>query len=418
LGVLAAVCWLSPGHAELEVESRGEVGTESRVFWPDDTSQTDAGNVALVSRLQVDAEVDALDELSARLRVFTRLDAGDARRRLIVPEELFVNAELEPLQLRVGYQMLNWTATEAFHPADILNSRILDGSFENPEKLGELMVAARVEIPGGNVELFAMPLFTAPVHPSSRSALGLAGPGVQLADALILTASRELTDSVWQPQWALRVQQTWGDADLSLHLVHHIDRQAPLVMFDPAQLLPRPVFQSVTQVGGTYSHVLDETLLKLEAAYRTFARPGSGAVDLGPVPARDHVVVAVGAERVVGLGAGSETSLILEGQAMLPTQSGFPASLEPLFQHDVLLGARHSFNDEQSTAVLATLVVDVTRPEQLVANVSLSRRLGEVWGLTFGARLFNYPPANAADPITYEHLHGQHQLYLDIKRYF
>src|SRR5690606_19635521 len=83
-------------QAEIEVDSRGELGAESRVFWPDGASDTDPGNVAVVGRLQVDAEADALDEVSARLRAFTRMDAADEARRLIVPEELFISAELEP----------------------------------------------------------------------------------------------------------------------------------------------------------------------------------------------------------------------------------------------------------------------------------------------------------------------------------
>jgi hypothetical protein len=405
-------------RAEIEVESRGELGAESRVFWPDGTAETDPGNVAVVGRLQVDAEADALDEVSARLRAFSRMDSADDSRRLIVPEELFISAELEPVRLRVGYQMLNWTATEAFHPADILNSRILDGSFENPEKLGELMVAARVEIPNGHVDVLAMPRFTAPKLPSSRSPASLSGPEIELGDAMVLSANRELTNEYWQPQWAIEVQQTLGDADISVHLVHHIDRSQPLVLFDLANLRPVAVYQAVDQLGATYSHVADTTLFKLEAAYRRFARPASGVVSLGPIPKRDHVLAAVGVERVMALTRETETSLIVEGQALVATQTKLPEALEPLFQHDVLLGARHSFNDAQSTSLLATVIVDVATPEQIIGNVALSRRLGEVWGLTAGARFFIYPPRDPDAPFLYERLHQQHQAYLNLLRYF
>ncbi len=418
VGILLGKPPRAEAEVEIEVDSRGELGAESRVFWPDDTAATDPGNFAVVSRLQVDAEADVLDEVSGRLRVFSRMDTVDDSRRLIVPEELFVSAELEPVRLRVGYQMLNWTATEAFHPADILNSRILDGSFENPEKIGELMVAARVEIPNGHVELFALPRFTEPRLPSSRSPLSLSGPAIELGDAQVLNASRELTDEYWQPQWALEAQQSLGDGDLSVHLVHHIDRQQPLVLFDVATLRPVPVYQAVDQVGGTYSHVFDTTLLKLEAAYRRFARPASGSVSLGSIPKRDHVLAALGIEQVVALTRSTETSFIVEGQALIATQSKLPEELEPLFQHDVLIGARHSFNDEQSTSLLATLIVDVKTPEQIIGNIALNRRLGEVWGLTAGARFFNYPPKNPGAPFLYERLHHQHQAYLNIKRYF
>jgi hypothetical protein len=403
----------------LDIESKGELGTESRVFWPDDNDRTDAGNVAMAGRLQVDAE---LENYGARARVFSRLDPYDKTRTRIVPEELYVQAEAEPFRLRVGFQMLNWTATEAFHPADIINSRILDGSFENPEKIGEPIAALRLEIPSGNIELYAMPVFTAPVLPSEQSPLNLAGdpPGPFVFDraALVIDRHGKLTAERLQPQWGVQLQQTWGDADISLHVVQQIDRTQPLVQLDQVNLELRPVFQAMTQAGLTYQHVVDSTLLKLEGAFRVFDRPDSRVTRFGPVPERNHVLVAAGIEHATTLGEGSDTSFLLEGQVLVPVQADYPEALEPLFQHDVLIGMRHAFNDEQSTAVLATVIVDVEHPDQIVAGLSLNRRLGEEWGATLGARLMHFPPEDEDAPVLFENLHAQHQLYLDIKRYF
>lgn len=423
--VAGALASTSHAAAQLELESRGELGVESRVFLPDDTVDTDFGNVAMVGRLHADADIgtDALDELSARARVFSRLDPYDELRSRVVPEELYATVELEPVRLRVGYQMLNWTATEAFHPADVINSRILDGAFENPEKLGEPTASLRVEIPEGNVELYAMPFFTAPVLPSSRSPLGFAGPNLSLGAPLVLERDGDLDEQRFQPQGGLQVQQTWGDADVSVHVLHHIDREQPQVVLDLDAGLPRPVYQAVTQLGGTYQHALDGTVLKLEAAYRAFVRPGGGVPMggenvLGALAPRNQVLLAAGVEHGVSRGDGSDTALLLEGQMLIPTQDDFPELLEPLFQHDVLLGVRHAFNDVQSTALLTTVIVDVEQPEQLVVGVSVSRRLGEEWGLTTGLRLLRVPPTDPFAPIGVENLHDDHQLYLDLRRYF
>jgi hypothetical protein len=403
----------------LDIESKGELGTESRIFWPDEDERTDAGNVAMAGRLQLDAE---LENYSARARVFSRLDPYDRTRTRVVPEELYVQAEAEPFRLRVGFQMLNWTATEAFHPADIINSRILDGSFENPEKIGEPIASLRFEIPNGNVELLAMPVFTAPVLPSAQSPLNLGGevpaPFEFNRGALIIDRHGKLTAERLQPQWGVQVQQTWGDADISVHMVQQIDRSQPLVQLDNINLEFRPVFQAVTQAGLTYQHVVDSTLLKLEGAYRVFDRPDSRVTRFGPVPARNHVLVAAGLEHATTLGEGSDTSFLIEGQVLVPTQDDYPEPLEPLFQHDVLIGMRHAFNDEQSTSVLATVIVDVEHPDQIVAGASLNRRLGEEWGATLGARFMHIPPEDEDAPVLFENLHAQHQLYLDIKRYF
>lgn len=404
-------------HAQdLSLSSRGELGAEGRVFYPDDESKTDAGNVAAVGRLQVDAE---LGDASARSRTFLRLDPYDSVRTQIVPEELWLQGELSVVRLRVGYQMLNWSATEAFHPADVINSRILDGSLENPEKLGEPIAALRVDIPHGNVEVFAMPVFTAPVLPSSRSRMTLAPPGIALGDALILDRTGHVDDDQrFQPQWAARIEQTWGDADLSVHVLQQIDRSMPLVVLDPVAFAPRPMFQAVTQAGATYTHVIDQTIVKVEGAYRHFAQPSGDATALGPVPQRDHVLAALGLEQGVSQDNGQETALLLEGQAFIPTHDSFPKLQYPLFEHDVLVGVRHAWNDEASRTLLLTVIVDVHDPERLVASASYNQRLGEEWSGTLGVRLLRYPPKNLDAPLLYEQLHDAHQLYFDLRHYF
>jgi hypothetical protein len=425
---MLACALLSSSAAALDVESKGELGAESRLFWPDKTKDTYLGNAAIAGRLQADTDLDEDGDTSARARMFFRLDPGDDVRTLVVPEELYLSSESELLRIRVGYQMINWTATEAFHPADVINSRILDGNFENPEKIGEPIAAARLEIPNGNVEVFAMPLFTAPVLPSARSPLSFGGAGVGLGEALVLDRSGRLTENRLQPQWGAQVQQTWGDADIALHVVQQIDRAMPLIVIDPVAARAHPVFQSVTQLGGTYQHAaFDGTMLKLEAAYRIYDRPDGGVfessrplVGIGPVPIprRNHVMAAAGVEQSLSRGDGSETSLLLEGQALIDVQGDYPELLQPLFQNDVLIGMRHAFNDEQSTSFLATAIIDVKNPEQLVMGASLSRRLGDDWGLTTGLRFLRVPPKNPAAPVLFENLNDKHQVYIDLKRYF
>lgn len=406
-------------HAQPSLSSRGELGAEGRLFYPDVRdlhTKTDAGNVAAVGRLQLDGE---LGDASARSRTFLRLDPYDAGRTQIVPEELWLSGELSILRLRIGYQMLNWSATEAFHPADVINSRILDGSFENPEKIGEPIAALRVDIPHGNVELFAMPVFTAPVLPSARSRLTLAPPGVSLGEALVLDRGGDVDDDQrWQPQWAARLEQSWGDADVSVHVLQQIDRSMPLVVLDPVALAARPMYQAVTQGGLTYTHVFDQLIVKVEAAYRHFEQPSGDATRFGAVPERDHVLAALGLEQGVSDDAGGETSLLLEGQALIPTHDHFPKLSYPLFEHDVLVGLRHAWNDEQSRSLLFTTIIDVYDPERIVVAAAYNQRLGEEWSATLGLRMFRYPPANPDAPVLYENLHDAHQVYFDLRRYF
>jgi hypothetical protein len=190
------------------------------------------------------------------------------------------------------------------------------------------------------------------------------------------------------------------------------------VLFDPVAGTLHPIYQAMTQVGLTYQHVLDRTLLKVEGAYRGYDRTGSGISALGPVPERNHVLVAAGIEHGLSSPDGGDLALLLEGQALIPTEDNVPEGLEPLFQHDVLIGLRHSFNDAQSTSLLFTTIVDVEHPEQLAVQIALGRRLGEVWGLSTGVRLMRLRPEDPTAPVGFEHLHDAHQVFLDLKRYF
>lgn len=414
MGVLVS-SWSLAALAQPEVESRGELGSESRVFLPDDDDRTDAGNVAMFGRLNVNGEYEAL---SARARMFSRLDPYDSVRTRVVPEEIWLQAELEPLRLRVGYQMINWSATEAFHPADVINSRILDGNFENPEKIGEPIAALRVEIPNGNVELMFMPVFTAPVFPSTRSRLSLSGSEIALGEPLVLERDGDVTGKRLQPQWAAVVQQTWGDADVALHLFQQIDRSAPLVVLEPATFSVRPMYQAVTQLDVTYQHVIERSIVKVEAAYRRFERPAMDMTAYGPVPERDHVLAAAGFEHGLDGVDGAELSLLVEGQVLIPLVDDFPKLQKPLFEHDVLFGVRHAWNDEASRALLATVIVDVEDPARLVFGAAYNQRLGEEWGVTAGLRLLRYPPKDRDQKVLYEYLHDAHHLYLNLTRYF
>src|SRR5690606_16742487 len=92
------------------------------------------------SGASVAARIDARyrgETINGRARVFGRADQVDPSRSQAIVEEAWAGWDSGDLQLRLGAQLLNWTATEAFHPADIVNSRNLDSNLENFEKIGE-----------------------------------------------------------------------------------------------------------------------------------------------------------------------------------------------------------------------------------------------------------------------------------------
>ncbi|MEO1173623.1 MAG: hypothetical protein AAFX94_16475, partial [Myxococcota bacterium] len=218
----------------------------------------------------------------------------------------------------------------------------------------------------------------------------------------------------------------FGDADVSVHVVSHIDRTTPLLFTqtDGTQAL---VYQPVVQYGGTYQQIFGPFIAKLEAAYRQFYRPPGGLTDRGVLPDRpDYGQVAVGFEYGIPHDEGDESSLIVEGQTVLGVEGesffGVPEGdiglALPLFQRDVLFGYRYSANDVAGREVLITGIIDAEDPEQFLINFSFKRRMGETFGLRTGLRIVRVPPEGDGPPVGFSALNNEHQVFLEVSKYF
>ena len=163
-----------------------------------------------------------------KLRGFGRLDREDESRDLSALEEAWLGYRKGPWDGRVGFQMLNWTATEAFHPADLMNSRNLDSNIENPEKLGELMVSLRRRLGNGGLTLYYLPRYEEPNLPEASSRLSFVPQGLTVGRPIWLEGDGEVASDSYGNQWGFRYTQTMGDADFSVFYLDHQDRQQPL----------------------------------------------------------------------------------------------------------------------------------------------------------------------------------------------
>jgi hypothetical protein len=83
------------------------------------------------------------------------------------------------------------------------------------------------------------------------------------------------------------------------------------------------------------------------------------------------------------------------------------------FQRDLVLGARLTLNDAQSTEVLASVIVDLEGGGQSY-NIEASRRFGNNWKLSLEARgLANTPNDNVMASFK-----DDNRLRLELARYF
>ena len=206
-----------PWSSHASWSSQGELALESRVFLDDDNPITIDQGVGMMGRVQVDHRSKKFKE---RIRVYGRLDHQDPNRTILVVEEAWAQWRLKPFKIKVGYDLLNWTATEAFHPADIFNSRNLESDLQNYEKLGEPMVSLSAKTVLGNFTLYHMPTFTQPILPSPASRLSFS-PGQEFAVSR-LDASGKLTGRWFTPQFGLRWRYAFANADTGKGVTHHV----------------------------------------------------------------------------------------------------------------------------------------------------------------------------------------------------
>ena len=410
--VLFVSTWSSEVFAKWS--SRGQLGLEGRGFLDDSNDSTIDRGLGLFGRLQVDHRAKPFRE---RLRLYGRLDHEDKDRTILVLEEAWAEWKAKPFRLRVGFDLLNWTATEAFHPADILNSRNLDSSIQNYDKLGEPMVSLSYKGGIGVLTAYFMPSVMNPILPSANSRLSFS-PGLQ-TEFGYLDHNGKLMDGWFKPQGAIRWNRGFDDFDLSLHVVRHIDRSQPNIgVIDGA---PTALFQTVTQVGGTYQHVLGGWVLKCEGGWRFFESisEDSGVVILGESAGKpNHGRLAVGLEYGTSLESGAESTLILEGQTVVGTIRAQALELD-LFQGDALLGYRYAFNDVDSKALLVSVIVDVEHPDELIVSANYSQRVGDTWTFSASLRVVEAPePSEALGGSQLRRIRDSDFLGIELMRHF
>ncbi|PCI36743.1 MAG: hypothetical protein COB53_08560 [Elusimicrobia bacterium] len=408
--LFALTLLLAAPEASASVRVRGELGMESRLFQGDAHATTEDFNLGPVFRAELKTKKGFYRGLG---RVFSRFDLFDPGRTIVLVEELWVGWREAGWKVRAGTQLFNWTATEAFHPADILNSRNFDSDIENAEKIGEPALRVSRAIGDGAIEAYFLPVRFAPQLPGGASRLSLSG--TEVGDALWVARDGSLSRGSLEIQGAVRIAQTIGSADLAAHVVHHRDRSQPVAAIDPRNGRPTPIYLEVSQFGGTYQQALGPWLAKVELAWRDFQNPNR-PTRLGIISQEDHGQAAIGLEVGWNGASGSESTLILEGQRVFGVNRETRAGLH-LFQNDILLGVRHAFNDAQSKEIFASILVDIERNSEFLWSARYSQRITDSWSIKTGFRIVQ-APKKSVTATGLETLRAADQIHLTITRHF
>jgi hypothetical protein len=419
--------------AQDEYSGQGQVSLEFRQFEKDQSELTEDTNISIFSRIEQRYKSDPFEHV---FRGYARVDKKDQNRSFVALEDAYFSAFLaEEYKLLAGYKLFNWTATEAFHPADVINSRNFDSNLENLEKKGELTIEFEVPFFNGAMAFYYFPRFEEPEYPGEKSRLS----SVTLQRSVVVDGTDYTTNEYWTNQYGFRLTQVIMDADISLHYLNHIDRNMPLVgttnyttilgSLTPLTSQVTPYYYRKTQIGGTYQQVFGDLILKLEFAHRTFEQEtkvltaksavlksvGAGAYETKFI--ENHTEAAFGLEYVMSLPGGIDGNFFLEGNGIFGVDE-VERQERSTFQRDIMVGFRLAFNDVMGSEIYTTLITDIERDSEYLINFKYSRRLSDNWKFDGGIRIIEAPQKNPAIKEGLEVLDGDSYIFTNLTRYF
>ncbi|WP_127717023.1 hypothetical protein [Halobacteriovorax sp. HLS] len=413
-----------------KVRDQGEVTFENRVFERDNNNLTYDDNFALYARAQVEFEEGSVKGV---LSAYGRADSKDRERNQYIIEDAYgayTFGESEDFKIVAGWKLFNWSSLEAFHPADVVNSKNYDGEIENLEKKGELTLEAQYVVGQGTLNLYYWPRVENPVYPSTRSRTGV-NFGVPFKDPVWVNGNDAGTNSKWQPQYGVRFNQTVEDLDFSVHFLDHFDRSNPMVGYtfgtqlgavevpaDPTDF--RPHFYRVQEVGGTMTYAYDSALFKLEGSVRFFENEFKTLIPLTTTTfvrdaPEDHSEVAFGYEQVLSFEEiDHEITLIFEVSSIFGVSKDKRRRLGT-FQRDALLGMRYNFNDTMGSELFTSIIQDLEYSDERLVNISFTRRLSDNWKYQTGLRVYQ---AKERGFYGMQIFKGDSYAFLNISRFF
>ncbi len=356
-------------------EWSGNVGLEWLVFPKDALS--DAQHDSYVSAsLEPEYYHESGDgKYSFTFEPFLRRAQYDTGRTHSDIRELNIGVTSDWWELTAGISKVYWGITESQHLVDIINQTDLVENLDTEDKLGQPMLNLTL-IGGdyGTLDLFILPGFRERtfLETDGRPRFGLA---VDTENALYENNSEDR-----HVDFAARWYQYFGDWEVGISHFHGTSRIPDMVLTPTGPFTPpilTPLYRQVDQTGLEVQGIFGAWLWKLE----TIRNSGF---------ASDTYFAAVG---------GFEYTLVLEsgieiGALMEYSWDERDEKTPSQFQKDMLVGTRLTFNDVQSTQVLAGVIMDMDGGGRSY-NVEAERRLGESWKLSLEARgVFNTQPGD------------------------
>jgi hypothetical protein len=352
--------------AEDAGEWSGNIAAEFRYFpnKPIDSQQYDHANLSLSAQPEYYRKWDNGDQ-SFIFTPFVRIDQHDSERTHADIRELAWIKVAETWELRAGIRKVFWGVTESQHLVDIINQTDLVENLDGEDKLGQPMINLALVRDAGTLDLFILPGFRERTFP---------GEDGRLRSGLVVDTDNPVYESSAEDKhvdFAARWFQYVGAFDIGLSYFYGTSRDPRFIPNGNGTAL-LPVYDIINQTGLDAQATIGDWLWKLEV----ISRSGQG----------DRYTALTGGFEYTFVGI-METSYDLGVIAEYLYDDRDNEATTP-FANDMLLGTRFTFNDAQSTELLAGIITDLDEGTVML-NVEASRRLGNAWKLSIEARAFS-----------------------------
>jgi len=400
VGLIGITIWQTPVNAG---EWSGYVSGEMRGFAnsPADPRQ-DGNTLSLAAQPEYYHEWDD-GRQSLTFTPFVRWDETDRKRSHADIRELTWLQVGDDWELRAGVRKVFWGVTESQHLVDIINQTDLVEALDGEEKLGQPMLNLALIRDWGTVDFFVLPGFRERTFAGKKGRLRFGKKG-RLRFALPVDTGQTQYESSRKQQhvdYALRWSHYLGDWDLAVSYFNGTSRDPNFLPNVDSQGKPislTPFYPQIEQLGLELQATLDAWLWKAEA----ISRSGQGN--------RPYTALTAGFEYTfVGI-FDSQADLGVVSEILYDDRG--KNALTP-FADDILLAARFTLNDAQSSEALLGVIFDSDDSTRVVTLES-SRRLGENWKLSIEAQSF----LNVASNDFLYGLRRDNYVQLELARYF
>lgn len=371
---LVAISALSFAGASQAMEVTGKVGIELLGF-----NQTAANsaqhNLYLSGSIEPEFYQAINDNSEFKAKLFYRYDDKSPSRTHGDIRELMYYQYAEDWEIHAGIGKVFWGTTESRHLVDSINQVDNIESLDDEQRLGQLMLQAKLIRDWGTIDLFVLPGFRE----------------VDFGQTELRPQTANFSSAIYQDSaeenhidFAARWNHTLGDLDLGVSYFNGTQRN-PILNPVTANTL-QPIYVQGQHLGVDGQYIAGDWLVKFEGLYRSSHKytTATGFTNY------DSKALVAGVEyTLIGINKKSHDLGLIGEYLYDEWQESTP------FQNDWMTGLRWVWNDEKSTELLLGHILDLDDQSQ-IWQLETSRRLNDDWSAELTARWVTNVDANNA----------------------